>query len=197
MKGDATMNNSPDNEKLKNAVLYLLQNAPTKPGVTVLLKMLYFADYRHYREHLSPITGAEYVALKNGPVINDYKQLFAELVEQGALVERAVPSGGQWPKTEYVPQQAPDTTVFTPTELEVLNTVLRECGPLTGTRLSDMTHREGPWSLVYSADDEGRPIPYMLFRWVDNLPDEQDAEMARARIAQPDVAEVIATLRSA
>jgi len=44
------MDHSPIDEKLTNAVLYLLQNAPTKPGVTVLLKMLYFADYSTFHE---------------------------------------------------------------------------------------------------------------------------------------------------
>ena len=37
-------------DKFENAVLYLLKRSiSTRPGVTALLKMLYFSDYEHYR----------------------------------------------------------------------------------------------------------------------------------------------------
>lgn len=191
-------NESLNEEKFQNAVLYLLQHAPRRPGLTVLLKMLYFADYQHYRTYLSSITGAEYVALPKGPVINEYKQLFDGLVENGILEERKVPVlGVSFPKIAYEPLYEPNTNVFTATELQVLDAVIRECGTATGAALSERTHRDGPWSFAWDPDSPGRPIPYILFRWLDNVPDDEDAELARAQLERPGVAAAVAALQSA
>src|SRR4051812_25045253 len=91
-----------NDEKLANAVLYVLRECPVRPGVTGLLKMLYFADYEHYRKHLRPITGAQYVALPNGPVLNNYREYFKRLVKEGYLEQSTVPvPGAAHPKLEY------------------------------------------------------------------------------------------------
>jgi uncharacterized phage-associated protein len=182
-------------EKFENAVLYILQHAPSAPGMTGLLKMLYFSDYAHYREHLSPITGARYVALPNGPVVDDYKRHFAALVDAGVLHPREVPTGGSQAKLEFRALREPDTSVFTPSELAVLDAVIEDCGSATGSMLSEKAHREGPWSLVWDPKDAGREIPYVLFRWLDNLPDEDDAEFVRSQLAQMDLETELANRR--
>ena len=79
-------------DKLASTVLYLLRGcSATKPGLTSLLKMIYLADYRHFQEHLSPITGAPYVAMERGPVVQDYWKVFDDLEEQGLLRTEDVP----------------------------------------------------------------------------------------------------------
>lgn len=192
------LRDSLNEEKFQNAVLYLLKRAPVRPGVTVLLKMLYFSDYQHYRTYLAPITGAEYVALPNGPVINDYRQLFSNLIENGIIDENRVPVLGSGnPKTEYVPLYEPNTDVFTTSELQALDAVILKYGSATGAALSELTHREGPWAFAWSPGSPGRAIPYILFRWLDNMPDEEDAALAQAQLARPDVAAQLEALRSA
>src|SRR5260370_443646 len=102
-------------DKLANTVLYLLQRcAPARPSLTSLLKMLYYADYEHYRKHLSPITGAQYVALERGPVLNHYKYVFEQLESQGVVekFEAAVQGHPDKPKIEYVPKAEPDESLF-------------------------------------------------------------------------------------
>ena len=50
---------------------------------------------------------------------------------------------------------------------------------------------------MWSNHGAGRHIPYPLFRWLDNLPDDLDIEAARAEIAaRPEVQERIAALQS-
>lgn len=181
--------------KFESVVLYLLQEPPVPPGLTSLLKMLFFADCEHYRAYLSTITGAQYVALPNGPVIDGYKDLFAELEDRGILERRQVElSGLPLPKTEYVPRYEPDREVLTTTELQVLSRVVFEHGTDTGIALSHKTHLDGPWPLVWDPSDPGRPIPHILFRWLDNMPDEQDIAMAEEHLLRPDVLNTVRAL---
>lgn len=186
--------------KFENAVLYLLRHSfPEQPGLTSLLKMLYFADHEHYRQFLSPITGARYVALERGPVVDGYKDLFEQMTNDGVLeLFEATVLGRKEKKQEYRPLAEPDVSVFSSTELKVLDSVARQYGSETGTALSEKTHLEGPWSLVWDPKEPGLEIPYLLFRWVDNLPDETDLEYARNEIAsRPEVLETIEELQSA
>jgi len=172
------------NRKLANAVLFLLRGCPTHPGVTQLLKMLYYADYWHYREHLTVITGSDYVALERGPVINDYKAVFEALVSAGVLARQKVPVEGQpLPKEELIPKMEPDESIFSETELAVLEEVIERCGHLTGLALSHRTHREAPWVFAWDPKAPGRKIHHLTFRWLENLPDEDELDIARRSLA--------------
>ena len=185
--------------RFANTVLYLLtRSAPARPGVTSLLKMLYFADYEHYRRFLAPISGAQYVALERGPVVDGYAELFEQLADEGVLsLHEATVLGRQEKKHEYRPEQEPDVSAFSASELEVLEGVARRYGSETGVDLSEKTHLEGPWQYVWDSYDRGRPIPYALFRWVDNLPEEEDLLEAKRLIeSRPDVKDRIAELQS-
>ena len=44
---------NPENEKLSEAVLFLLQNLPrsNKVGLKKIAKLLYFADFNYYKKH--------------------------------------------------------------------------------------------------------------------------------------------------
>src|SRR5690242_17166816 len=116
--------------KLANTVLYLLRGCPSRPGVTHLLKMLFFADYEHYRKHLTSITGADYVALERGPAINNYRDVFASFESDGLLKREYVPVQGQPKpnKEEYVASQEPDESLFSESEREILDAVIAQCG---------------------------------------------------------------------
>src|SRR5262245_43662639 len=134
-------------EKFANTVLYLLErSAPARPSLTSLLKMLWYADYWHYRKHLQPITGAQYVALERGPVPDDYKQILDRLASEDLIERREVQVFGKpHPKQEFVPRAEPDEASFKETELHILEEVIRHCAGKSGTDLSNETHRDGPW----------------------------------------------------
>ncbi len=187
-----------DRAKFENTVLYLLRRCfPVQPGLTSLLKMLYFADYEHYRQFLSPITGVEYVALERGPVVDGYKELFEQMTTKGivSLFEATI-LGRSEKRLEYRPEIEPDVTVFSSTELGVLDSVAHQYRTETGTALSEKTHLEGPWNFVWDPHDPGRPIPYPLFRWLDNLPDEADLLEAKELItSRPEVLDRIDALQ--
>lgn len=181
--------------KFANTVLYLLEGAiPNRPGSTVLLKMLWHADYWHYRKHLSSITGGQYVAMERGPVLDGYKNLF-ERLENDAVVERCdVPVWGQdQVKVEYRPRMEASDSVLSELERETLDEVIRECAHKSGNALSERTHREGPWMMVYPIAPN-KPIPYSLFRWFDNVPTDTDIAAAKVALARPATRAALASL---
>jgi uncharacterized phage-associated protein len=135
-----------------------------------LLKMIFFADYEHYRRYLAPLTGADYVALPYGPVVDDYESVFDSLVADGTLSVRTVAIAGYAnPKTEYLPRRSADRDVFSPPEIATLEMVVREHGRSSGTSLSRKSHLQGPWQIAWDEEHPGRPIPYGLFRWYDSM----------------------------
>jgi uncharacterized phage-associated protein len=186
-----------DYEKFANTVLYLLERChPTRPGSTAVLKMLWYADYWHYRKHLASVTGGEYVALPRGPVLDGYKELFEQLETDNVVEAHTVPVYGQPEndKIELHPKMEADEEVFSEIERETLDQVIRECAHQSGNALSASTHREPPWMIVYPVAPNQR-IPYSLFRWIENAPTEADLVKAKAALDRPHCKAVLATLR--
>jgi uncharacterized phage-associated protein len=181
------------NDRLANVVLYLLRGAP-KPGLVKLLKLIYFADFLHYRTHLVSLTGAKYVALTRGPVLDRYEDEFASLEQRGFICVKDVPVvGHEKPKQEYMPIGEPNESAFSAPERATLDEVLLRYGNKSGYELSEMTHEElAPWKLVYDQKVQGKPIPYTLFRWLENYADDRDVAMAKERAGRPEVVKALA-----
>jgi len=191
------------NSKLENTILYLLKrSASHRPPMTVLLKMLWFVDYSHYREFLASITGARYVAMKRGPVVDGYRAILDSMESRGLLTQEKEANAyfPDSPPTQYYSAATqPDVSQFSETELDVMENVIAECAHQTGKQLSDLTHgaRE-PWTLVW--DDRAKspkPIEETVWRWSENLPDESDIALARLDVRRPHVQAALQKLRAA
>jgi uncharacterized phage-associated protein len=189
-----------DREKFTSAVLYLLAGCRDRSaGLTKLVKLLYYADFTHYRQHLRPITGVDYAALPNGPVPHDYEALLGDLKKAGALDEKEVPIRRQTPMKpmrQYVARQEADIDVFDEAEIETLDLVLERHGHKTGKQLITESHAEGPWRSSWDPDQQGRAIPYATARWAENLPDDADQDRAKDALRRPHTAAALAHLRT-
>lgn len=186
-----------DSKKFQNTVLYLLDRCgDDRPGVMALVKMIWYADLWHYRKNLRTITGGEYLAMRDGPVLDKYAELFESLVDAEVLELNMVPvEGKKRLKQEYQPRRQPDLGAFTVSEIEILEEVLHSCVGVPGSRLSKRTHLEGPWTFVYPIAPNER-IPRALFRWLENRPTEDDIDLAKRELQWPDVAESLRLARA-
>jgi len=185
--------------KLENTILYLLKrSAEHRPAMTVLLKMLWYVDLSHYRERLTSVTGARYVAYPRGPVVEGYKALFSRMEAAGQLtqVKEANAKFPDSPTQFYSAALLPDMSGFSETEIDVMEKVIAECAHQTGTALSDMTHESRePWTLVW--DGSAKPakhIPEVVWRWSENLPDASDLALAREDVRRPQVMKALKKL---
>jgi len=192
-----TIESSINFEKFANTVLYLLHRcAPTRPGLTALVKLVWYVDSWHYQRHLRLVTDAQYVALPNGPVLDDYKDLFNALVRRKIIARKSVPMLGQsHAKDEFSPVMGANKDLFLPTEIAVLEDVVCQLGNLSGWELIRRTHSEAPWLSVWRGDAAaGRLIPRAAMRWGDNLPSDDDLVKAKRRLSRPDVKRELAAL---
>src|SRR4030066_1226736 len=71
-----------DLAKLFNAILYFCKGGVLK---TKLNKLLFYADFKHFKNYTVSIKGARYVHVPFGPAPDKYGLYFATLIENGAI----------------------------------------------------------------------------------------------------------------
>ena len=145
--------------KLGEAILSISERCQSNDGFssTVLNKVLYEADFRHYARCGRAITNARYVHLDYGPGPHELPMVRDELVQSGDLEIVPTPFHGYIQKRPTAKREA-DLSMFLESELEDLNWAIEGVGcVLNATGASKWTHDE-PWQLT----DEGDAIPYEL-----------------------------------
>ena len=134
----------PDAGKLVAAVLYFCRNGISR---TKLNKLLFYADFLHYKEFGVSITGAKYAHLPYGPCLDEYQHILAMLIEgRKALgVEEIESSGREGEMIELLKSQvAPDLGVFSPSEMQVIGAVAHQLEDLGAeTAQQEVARREG------------------------------------------------------
>lgn len=171
-----TFNRDLNNEKLEQALLFFLHRANNDfLGKTKLMKLLYFADFDHYEEFGAPITGARYRKLDNGPVPDEGMAAIDELHRKGRVVRTDVPKAG-YIQHHYEPEDEFDRSVFSESELAVLESVAARWREHTTQAIVAATHGEAPWI----AAEKNEEIPYYLAHYRNNFGamelDEDEAE---------------------
>jgi len=146
-----------DNTKFKELLLYVSERSVGDPhfGKTKLNKILYYIDFQSYGMSGEPVSGAHYVRRPYGPVPREIVRARRELEETGAArVEAAVRFG--YPQGRLVAQRPADTSVFSKSEMELIDDVLRALRGMSAVEVSELSHREPGWRVA----KDGEQIPY-------------------------------------
>jgi len=136
-------------DKFKNLVLYILSKDSYKEeGIKKLNKILYFIDFYFYRENNKFISDVKYAKAGRGPIINNYKKIFGQMVEDG-LLERDESFGpvNHKAKAEF------DISKFSSKEIDHINNVLDKYGKLSSMELESISHEQQPWILTKADGD--------------------------------------------
>ncbi len=142
-----------DWRKLFNAIIYFCSEGQPK---TKLNKLLFYADFKHFKEYSVSITGARYVHLQYGPVPDDYDYYFAELSrEQYLAVEEEII--GAYTSFKCVARTEPDLRAFEQTERHVLEEVFKHFREFGSVKIMEFSHEE----TAYAATTEGERISYL------------------------------------
>ena len=94
---------TPNLEKALQVVVYFAQNI--KPWQTSMNKLLFYADFGHYKQVGQSITGLSYRAIRYGVVPRNYDKLFAEAVSQELIDVRYQEFENQATQDRYIGQQ--------------------------------------------------------------------------------------------
>ena len=123
---------------------------------TKLMKLLFYADFGHYKKYAVSITGARYARLPYGPVPDQFERWLAALVWDDEGLGKEEDWQGEYPGEVYVSDTAPDLSIFSPSELRVLAAVKERFQDCSAKRISDISHDE----TGYRETETARLIPY-------------------------------------
>ncbi|HEY3317076.1 MAG TPA: type II TA system antitoxin MqsA family protein [Coriobacteriia bacterium] len=126
-------------EKLREMIVFFCKSQRTYK--TKLNKLMFYADFLHFRKFTVSISGSPYLHLQHGPVPEHYDIVQASLVEDGSLVEHEVDFreyGGSY----FTIGREPDLSLFSDEELASLEFVCSHFASWTSKGLRDYSHEE-------------------------------------------------------
>lgn len=142
-----------DLSKLYNAMLFFSRGGVSK---SKLNKLLFYADFKHFKEYTLSITGLHYVHLPYGPVPDNYTMYYAALFSRGLVefIEEPYPNGYVGELIKAVKE--PNLNVFSSSELRIMASVMEDFEKCSATQMQELSHREEG----YQQTANGQIIPY-------------------------------------
>jgi putative zinc finger/helix-turn-helix YgiT family protein len=122
---------------------------------TKLLKLLFYADFLHFREHRVSITGMRYAHADHGPVPHRFETWLAALTDWEGRLEPQEQLIGDYVGTVYTSPTV-DIGVFSASELKTLAVVKDHFEAYTATQIREESHAEAG----YLETDNGELISY-------------------------------------
>jgi putative zinc finger/helix-turn-helix YgiT family protein len=138
-----------DLAKLFNAILYFCKGGVFK---TKLNKLLFYADFKHFKEYAVSITGAQYANVPFGPAPDRYALYFATLVENGAIEVKEYVYSDEVTGEEFISLKEPDLSLFSDSELKILATVKEYFKGFNAKKITDFSHDEKAYKETASGD---------------------------------------------
>lgn len=129
-------------EKLFNMIIFFTTNNPLSK--TALMKYLWYADFKYFRDNSVSISGALYVALPHGPALHKWERILQEAQELGYINVSAEYLGDFEVETLEAARDF-DESMFTLTEIEIMQEVKEAFRGRTARELSNMSHKETAW----------------------------------------------------
>jgi len=123
---------------------------------TKLMKLLFYADFDHFKEYTVSITGARYARLPYGPVPNQFERWLAALTSDDEGIRKEEDWNNDYPGEIFICDIPPDLSIFSSSELRVLAAVKEFFQNYSAKRLSDFSHNEKG----YQETENAHLIPY-------------------------------------
>jgi putative zinc finger/helix-turn-helix YgiT family protein len=142
-----------DLSKLYNAVLFFSRDGVLK---SKLNKLLFYADFKHFKEYTLSITGLRYAHLPYGPVPDNYAMYYATMFSKGLVefMEEPYPKGYVGELIKAIKE--PDLNIFSPSELRIIASVMEDFKGYTATQIQEFSHKEKG----YEQTSDGEIISY-------------------------------------
>lgn len=142
--------------RLAEMILHVAERCEHDPnfGATKLNKILAFADFSAYFETGTPITGAEYMRLPQGPAPRRLRPVRERLKAEHDLAMRMV-SVGKYQQQRVVPLRRPDLGIFTAAEIAAVDRIIEAFRDRTAREVSEFSH-----GIAWTVAENKASIPY-------------------------------------
>jgi len=151
-----------DPEKLLAVIIYLA--ARTRPSKFVLCKLIFLADFIHIAKYGRPIVGGRYNALPNGPVPSEALELMNSLEQKketptffwklGDIHQLFQFELDGHPR--FIPTSEPDMSVFSKSDIEVLDYIVQNFGNRPVSYLWRYTHNRSAYIKATEREPDSR-----------------------------------------
>lgn len=127
-------------EKFIEAIKYFCFQERTYK--TKLMKLLFYADFKHYKEYARSITGSQYAHLPFGPVPDQYDLWISTLIAENPTISKDEVWINDNPAEIIISKETADIGVFENSDVLVLATVKEHFKSYTARMIADFSHKE-------------------------------------------------------
>jgi len=115
-----------------------------KDGVlkSKLCKLIFYADFKCFKDYAISISGAKYAHAHHGPVPDNYEHYFATLIHDEKAIRVEEIDYGEYLGERFFSEVEPDLSIFTDSELEVLLFVKKFFQNFNATQIREYSHNE-------------------------------------------------------
>ncbi|MEO6547710.1 MAG: type II TA system antitoxin MqsA family protein [Ferruginibacter sp.] len=135
--------------KIAHLVTWFIgQSKPEFNDKLKLNKLLFFADFTHYKNHGASITGLSYRAIKYGPVPANYDNIYAYLENELFISAQfsKLPNGGA--REVFIAEATFDTNLFNEAEITTLNSITKKFANTSTWDIVELSHKEKAWKTL-------------------------------------------------
>jgi len=122
-------------EKVFAAIIFFCSGIPIFK--TKLNKLMFYADFKAFKEHALSITGLQYARLPFGPVPDHYDYYIATLLTEEKISKEEDKIG-----EKFLACDKPDLSLFNDDELKILIDIKKHFEKYSASRISDYSHQE-------------------------------------------------------
>lgn len=140
---DETGYRRPDLEKFSQMVIFFSEKV--EPYKTKLNKMLFYADFYHFKKTGLSISGAKYRAIDMGPVPNNFQSIFEYLEANDLIAINRIKFNEAIGEKFKSGSLSFKKELFTSEELKTLHEIVVRFGKMTTDEIIDVSHQEEAW----------------------------------------------------
>jgi putative zinc finger/helix-turn-helix YgiT family protein len=138
-----------DLNKLYNLILYFTKNGEFK---TKLNKLLFYTDFKHFKEYLVSVTGLKYAHLPYGPVPDNYEMYYASMLSAGLAEIKEDFNYNGYPVERFKAIKNPELNVFSPSELRIMASVMEIFKDYSAIRIEEISHEEAGYKQTKNSE---------------------------------------------
>jgi len=128
-----------DLQKLINVILFFCMEGLLK---TLLNKVLFYSDFKHFKDHSVSITGERYARIPFGPAPDKWQHLFTLLIDERELECEEVFYNDDLSGERLKSARKPDLSLFSHSEFLVMASVKDHFKGWGARRISEFSHNE-------------------------------------------------------
>lgn len=150
-------------ERIANLFIYFIKNSKKVFNDKLKLnKLLFYADFTHYKNYGESISGLSYRAIQYGPVPSNYDNIYAYLENEQFIGSEFLELSNGGAREIFVSNADFDPSLFKEEEIKTLATISKKFSGMPTWNIVSLSHQEKAWKKL---EPEKQLIGYQDYAW--------------------------------